>query len=404
MSFKNDKRSIMKKILFVMPSLDGGGAEKSLVNLLNIIDYGKYKIDLLLLKREGLFLDQIPMEVNLLPIADSLRYAYKIDKSMFGSYLGMKTGMLRVMSTVLCKLLYKEKARQQRWIKFYKRFLPNLEGSYDVAVGFLEGDTSYYVIDKVNALKKILWIHNDFNEIKQNEDANVYEEYFQGADSVVTISDKCLDILKENFPHLKNKFLCLPNLTSSSLLIKMSEEYKVTEFEKDKFNILSIGRLTKQKGYDLAIDALKILKEKNLDVHWWIIGSGELEEQLKKQVKDNALEECITFLGLKANPYPYIKSCDLLVQSSRWEGKSVVLDEAKILSKPILATSYSTVRDQLTDKKEGLIVDMTPNAIAEGIEVLMNDPDLYQKIKSYLEQHFYGNEKEIKKYYMIFEN
>ena len=84
----------MKKILFVMPSLDSGGAEKSLVNLLNIIDYKKYNIDLLLLKQEGLFLNQIPKEVNLLPLTDSLQYAYKVNKSMFNSFSGMKSGML----------------------------------------------------------------------------------------------------------------------------------------------------------------------------------------------------------------------------------------------------------------------------------------------------------------------
>lgn len=113
---------------------------------------------------------QIPKEVRLLPLTSSLRYAYKIDMGMFGSLSGFKTGMLRLMGTVVCKVLYKEKAGQQRWMKCYKHCLPNLEGKYDIAVGFLEGEASYYVIDKVNAEKKILWIHNDFNEIKKNED------------------------------------------------------------------------------------------------------------------------------------------------------------------------------------------------------------------------------------------
>ena len=247
----------MRKILFVMPALYGGGAEKSLVNLLNLIDYKKYAVDLLLFKQEGLFLTQIPKEVRLLPLTASLRYAYKIDMGMFGSLSGFKTGMLRLMGTVVCKVLYKEKAGQQRWVKCYKHCLPNLEGNYDIAVGFLEGEASYYVIDKVNAEKKILWIHNDFNEIKKNEDAKIYENYFQKADSVVSISDKCVQILKQNYPKLTNKFYCLPNLTSGSLLKKMSEEFEVPEYEKNKFNILSIGRLTRQKGYDFAIDAIK---------------------------------------------------------------------------------------------------------------------------------------------------
>ena len=181
----------------------------------------------------------------------------------------------------------------------------------------------------------------------------------------------------------------------------MSEEFEVSEFEKNQFNVLSIGRLTRQKGYDFAIDAVKILKEKYSDIHWWIIGAGELEEQLKKQVKDNELEEYITFLGLRANPYPYIRSCDLLVQPSRWEGKSVVLDEAKILAKPILATNYSTIKDQLKDKKEGLITDISPNAIAEGIIELRENPPLYKSIQSYLDKHEYGNEREVAQYYKL---
>lgn len=393
----------MKNILFVMPSLGSGGAEKSLVNLLNLIDYEKYAVDLLLFKREGLFLSQIPKKVRLLQPTDSLQYAYKIDRGMFSSVSGIKAGILRGTSTFVCKLLYKENARQQRWIKFYKRYLPNLEEEYDVAIGFLEGDASYYVIDKVNAKKKILWIHNDFNEIKKYEDAKIYEKYFQKADSVVSISDKCVQILKQNYPALVNKFYYLPNLTSGSLLKKMSEEFEVSEFEKNQFNVLSIGRLTRQKGYDFAIDAVKILKEKYSDIHWWIIGAGELEEQLKKQVKDNDLEEYITFLGLRANPYPYIRSCDLLVQPSRWEGKSVVLDEAKILAKPILATNYSTIKDQLKDKKEGLITDISPNAIAEGIIELRENPQLYNSIQCYLDKHEYGNEKEILQYYELLE-
>ena len=144
----------MKNILFVMPSLGRGGAEKSLVNLLNLIDYEKYAVDLLLFKREGLFLSQIPKEVRLLQPTDSLQYAYKIDRGMFSSVSGIKAGILRGTSTFICKCLYKENARQQRWIKFYKRYLSNLEEEYDIAIGFLEGDASYYVMDKVILLRK----------------------------------------------------------------------------------------------------------------------------------------------------------------------------------------------------------------------------------------------------------
>lgn len=394
----------MKKILFVMPSLDSGGAERSLVNLLNIIDLKKYKIDLLLFKKEGLFLKQVPKEVNVLDVPTKLRYAYKIDKKIFNSITAFRFGILRLLSTLMCKIFYKEHARQQRWIKCYKRYLDDLQGDYEIAIGFLEGDVSYYVIDKVNAGKKILWIHNDFNEIKKNEDANIYEEYFKKADKVVSISDRCVEILKENYPCLKEKFINLPNLTSAKLLKNLSNQYEITEFKDNEFNVLTIGRLTKQKGYDFAIDALKVLKDNNVKVHWWVIGEGELRKALEKQIKDKGVEEFITFLGIKENPYPYIKKCDLLVQPSRWEGKSVVLDEAKILAKPILATRYSTIKDQLLNQKEGLVVEMNPEAIAKGIITLMKDNSLYTEIEGFLRKNEYGNEREIEKYYKIFEN
>lgn len=394
----------MKKILFVMPALNSGGAEKSLINLLNIIDNKKYDIDLLLLKKEGIFLEQVPAYVNILDTSNTLKYAYKLDKKLFSSLSGIKSGFLRIVSTGFCKLVYKENNRQQRWIKFYKKYLPTLEETYDIAIGFLEGDASYFVIDKVKAKKKILWIHNDFNEIKKSEDQYYYAEYFNQANQVISISDKCVQILADNYPNMKDKFFCLPNLTSSSLLNELSKGSIEEKFDKNEFNVLSIGRLTKQKGYDLAIEALKILKDENISIHWWVIGAGELEGQLKKKVEDSGLEKHFTFLGLRKNPYPYIKNCDLLAQTSRWEGKSVVLDEAKILAKPVLATNYSTIKDQLIDKKEGLIVDMNSEAIASGIKLLMENKQLLTNIQHYLSSNNYGNENEINKYYELFDN
>lgn len=393
----------MRKILFVMPALYGGGAEKSLVNLLNLIDYKKYAVDLLLFKQEGLFLTQIPKEVRLLPLTSSLRYAYKIDMGMFGSLSGFKTGMLRLMSTVVCKVLYKEKAGQQRWMKCYKYCLPNLEGKYDIAVGFLEGEASYYVIDKVNAKRKILWVHSNFENIKKNDDAAAYKEYFCKADRVVSISDKCVQVLQNNYPDMKNKFVLLPNLTSSIVLSNTAKADIDEVFSKDDFNIVSVGRLTEAKGFDMAIDALKILKDHKVPVHWWIIGDGELRKCLEKQAKDNSVEEYLTFLGFKANPYPYMNKADLIVQTSRWEGKSVVLDEAKILGKPILATDYATVKDQVENGKEGVIVKMDAESIAREIEHLVEDESVLNGIRNYLMARNYGNQSEIVKYYKLFD-
>ena len=311
--------------------------------------------------------------------------------------------MLRIFSTGICKILYGDCARQKRWTKFYKALLPKLDSEYDVAIGYLEGDASYYVIDKVNAKRKILWVHSNFDNIKKNEDVSVYKEYFREADKVVSISDKCVQVLQDNYPDMRNKFVFLPNLTSSVVLKNTAKAAIDEKFLKDIFNIVSVGRLTEAKGFDMAIDALKILKERKVPVHWWIVGDGELRECLEKQVRNNGVEQYLTFLGSKSNPYPYMNNADLIVQTSRWEGKSVVLDEAKILGKPILATAYATVKDQVENGKEGVIVEMNAESIAKGIECLVEDESVLNRIRNYLMARDYGNQSEIVKYYKLFD-
>lgn len=392
----------MKKLLFVMPSMRIGGAEKSLVNLLNLIDLNKYDVSLLLFKPEGDFLQQIPSGVHILEMNPTLFYAYKWDKNVFYYKSGIRSAIIRIFSTGVCKILYANHARQRRWIKFYKTLLPTHKGDYDVAIGYLEGDASYYVIDKVNAKRKILWVHSNFDNIKKNEEASVYREYFRKADKVVSISDKCVQILQNNFPEMKSKFVYLPNLTSSDVLNNTANATVSEEFSKDEFNIVSVGRLTEAKGFDMAIDALKLLKEHKVSVHWWIVGDGELRTPLEKQVRDNGVEQNITFLGFKSNPYPYMNNADLIVQTSRWEGKSVVLDEAKILGKPILSTAYATVKDQVINGKEGIIVEMNAEAIALEIEHLVKDKSKLNNIRQHLKNYDYGNQNEIVEYYKLF--
>ena len=386
-----------------MPSMRIGGAEKSLVNLLNLIDLNEYDVNLLLFKPEGDFLQQIPSGIHILETDPSLFYAYKWDKRVFNYKSGICSAMLRIFSTGICRILYGNYARQRRWIKFYKPILPRHKGDYDVAIGYLEGDASYYVIDKVNAKRKILWVHSNFDNIKKNEEASVYGGYFRKADKVVSISEKCVQVLQNNYPNIKNKFVYLPNLTSSDVLNTAAKATVCEEFSNDVFNIVSVGRLTEAKGFDMAIDALKILREQKVPVHWWIVGDGELRGPLEKQTRDNGVESNLTFLGFRSNPYPYINNADLIVQTSRWEGKSVVLDEAKILGKPILSTAYATVKDQVINGKEGIIVEMNAEAIALEIDHLVKDKSTLNGIQQYLKNHDYGNQNDIIKYYKLFE-
>ena len=170
------------------------------------------------------------------------------------------------------------------------------------------------------------------------------------------------------------------------------------ENRQKQLTLLSIGRLYPQKNYQLAIDAAKIIKDKGIYFKWYIIGEGVLRESLEKQINNLSLQDNIILLGLRSNPYPYIKQCDIIVQSSLFEGKSIAIDEAKILCKPIVATNYPTVYDVITDKKNGLISEMAPVALAEKIITLYNDKDLSKSLSNNLKEETIDNTAEIEKY------
>ena len=279
--------------------------------------------------------------------------------------------------------------------------IPPLKKEYDVAVAYLEGDPTYFCIDKIpNAKKKIVWVHNDY---KSSGFPKKYDEfYFDKANKIVSVSDECVEILKQVFPTLRDKIVGLNNINSSTMIRKRALEYVPKDLDFSVPIILSIGRLVDQKGFDIAVNAAAILKDKGYIFHWYVLGEGNLRTALEKQIFKLGLEGCFSLLGLRDNPYVYLNNCNVFVQPSRYEGKSVVLDEAKVLSKPIIVTDYDTVEDQICDEKEGLIVEMSPEGVAKGIMRYLDNPNIAKKIVDYLKNHEYGNQSEIKKYEQIF--
>lgn len=388
-----------KKILFIMSSLRNGGAERSLVNLLQLLDYDKYEVDLLLFQEEGMFLQQLPSEVHLVNECNTLHVLFETSKKILLKPQHIGLNIIHLVTTLISrnKAGKGSPSRQYRWVNYYKKIIPELKGNYyDIAISYIHCEPTYFLVDKVKATKKIAWVHIDYSRIKQSREIDLH--YFNKLDFVVTISNLCAEALRNEFSTVKDKFLVLPNLTSSKVVKALSEEYYPNEFKPDVLNFVSIGRLHSQKGFDLAIKASHILKESGYKFKWYILGIGELKVELEKIRKKLNVEDYIEFIGARENPYPYMLNADLIIQTSRFEGKSVVLDEAKILCKPIVVTKYTTVYDQISDN-EGLIVEINPEAIAEGIKAILPRKDRYTE---YLAQNDYGNQEEIKKYYALF--
>ena len=389
------------KILFIMSSLRNGGAERSLVNLLQLFDYQKYEVDLLLFQEEGIFLEQLPNEVHILHDCDILHLLYakgnnrikgiKHPLLTFDHYWGTFWARKKTESMYA--------SRQYRWEHYYKDRIPSIKTKkYDVAISYLHGEQLYYLVDKVDAKRRIAWIHTDYSKLNALEEHDL--KYMRQVDSVVSISNICVETLCKTFPSIKEKFCMLPNLTSSSSIKYLAEKEYPKEYGGDEFKIVSVGRLIHLKGFDMAVDAASILKENGLKFSWFILGDGELKTELNMQIKNKNVDDCVFLLGATDNPYKYMDGADILVQTSRYEGKSVVLDEAKILGKPIVVTNYDTVKDQVNDN-EGVIVNMSSEAIAAGIMKIIPRID---EIHTYLNAHEYGNQDEIYKYYQLIDN
>lgn len=387
----------MKKILFVMTSLYNGGAERSLVNLLAEMPKDRYEIDLLLFKKRGMFLSQMPQNVRVLDTPKSLRHMYGSLRDA-GGYLPWKLAGNAISRVMTNNILV---CRGFRWKHFYSRVIKKLDGHYDCAIAFASGELLYYVDEKVDAKRKIVWIHTDYRSARHPKKYDY--PHLKNMAGIVSISDACVEILREEFPEFAPKLFMLENITSSAALKRRAEEFFPEEYQDGQTTLLSIGRLVQLKGFDMAIKAAALLKKEGLVFRWFVIGTGGLKEELIRQIEDEQVSDCFILLGARENPYPYIENCTIFVQTSRYEGKSVALDEAKILAKPIVVTAYPTVGDQIINGDEGLITELSPESIASGIREMLEKRALREHISGFLSAHEYGNQDEVKKYIQVIE-
>ena len=390
-----------KKLLFVMESMGSGGGERSLLTLLQLIDYDKHSVDLMLFNSSGLFMDMIPEQVNIISFGKSYEsfvqpFGVSLKKYLLKGNLKGAYNRFMYSKTVNGKegsTLYRD---QLAW-KYMKGAVAVDLPEYDAAIGYLEGKPNFFVADCVKAKVKIAYIHSDYRKLEM--DKKLDEKIFEKFDYVVGVSDKCADILREEFPDLKEKIRAVENITSPEVLRKMAEE-SAAEYENANSKVLlTIGRIAPPKGYDIAVDAAEILTENGADFKWFAIGKGELQAEIEQKIKEKNLEDKFILLGERANPYPYINGCDIYVQPSYYEGKSIAIDEAKCFAKPIVATRFTTVLDQLADGETALLAEIDAKSVAEKIMQLMAEEKLREHLSENLKKEKLGNEEEIQKFY-----
>lgn len=379
----------MKKILFISSVIDSGGVAKSLVNTLNAIDYNKFNVDLFVLSGKfGVYSEYIPDKVNIITNKDASN-AFLGIKGFF-LYLSRFQFLSALIISIRLVLSFFSKS-YSAWM--LSRLFPKLKEEYDLIVDYNGQHQLYYMIDKLKSKIKLSFFHSDYNKWPYYKSMD--KKYYKKVDRIFTISPLCVESLKNNFPESANKVSLFENISSPQVINNMAKE----EFDSSEFHgliLVTLASVWYNKGIDLAIEASSILKKKKIDYSWLFIGKM-VEEKWLKIVKERGLQDNMYFLGIKANPYPYMKSADIIVHPSRFEGKSIALDEAKILCKPIVVTNFSTVNDQFKQRVNASICEMTGESIADSIIELLNNAELRNSYISNLRANIVDNSNEINK-------
>lgn len=387
-----------------MHYLELGGAERALIGLLNAIDTDKVEVDLFLNQHTGAFMPLIPKKVNLLPEIPAYSAIERPMKEVFfeghwGVLLGRLLGKWRLRRYWHKMGLKKDGSYTQYAFDGVIPFLPSLKnlGHYDMAISFL--DPPHIVQDKVDADIKLEWIHTDWSSHTVNRE--LVATRWAKNDYIVSISDAVTEQFLKVFPQFKEKIIEIHNILSPEFVRQQANDHEnMDEFNPEGLTICSVGRISYVKNFDSIPHIAKLLKEKGLKFHWYIVGPGN-HADIDKISVTNGVEDVVHFVGAKSNPYPWMKACDLYMQPSRIEGNSVTVREAQILGKPVVVTNYPTAKSQINNGVDGVICSMDNESIADAIFSLANNKNLQKSICGYLSSHDYGNEQEVNKLYTL---
>ncbi|MBR2727442.1 MAG: glycosyltransferase [Solobacterium sp.] len=370
---------------------------------MNLIDYSKYEVDLQLFSYGGELESMVPEQVRLLP---PLPYYDSLSEPLSTYPIHNPVKYTKARIEYSSKIRKNELTNPEKAVVFWQLSHDCFEPSdkeYDAAIAYAQGTPTFYVADCAKASRKYAWV-NAVYSISEGYNDYVTQKY-DGVDRIVFVSAVAKNEFYRSFRTGK-KPMIIRDIMNPGVIFKMADLKSDAE-EEMKYSgvkILTVGRLSNHKGYDIALDACETLKNRGLSFRWYILGKGYLEEEIQKSIVEKQLEDYICLLGTRTNPYPYFKQADIYVQTSRFEGFGIAIAEARILNVPVVTTSFDAVYTQMVNGENGLVVDMNAAAVADGIERLTKDRDLYEHIKEYLSKEKKGNTEELLKFYELIES
>ena len=379
-----------KQLLFVCYGLGIGGIEKCLVNLLNVLPEEEYEIDVLLMSPQYALKPQIRRAVH---FYDEFQYIIYSGGAL--EAIRSRGGLARNFGKLLKLLRFRQ--LEQNGGNGWELFKP-LSKPYDIAVAYSQnGYPLYYVIDKVKAGRKILWYHNGAYEADEQEHRK-HKAYYPMFDHIVAVSRDCAEVLREKLPFVREKITVLHNFCDAADIRERAKAFVPEGFGPEQTHIVTIGRMSREKGALLALEACRLLREEGRNICWHWVGDGEEAVSVREKAAQLGLEDCFVLEGNQTNPYPFLAGAHLYVQPSYYEAYSTTVTEAKVLCKPMVVTDVGGMRDQLTDGENAWIVPVDARAIADGIGKLLDSEDLRRQFVRNLENCGFSGSRLLEEY------
>ncbi len=390
----------MKKIAFFVQWMLCGGVENALIALANELINAGNDVTIYVIREKGTFLKKIPNSVHLkaIPMDTNLRKSIPVG----GTKVTVRECLEEHKYLNAFRFVVKHKLNKNEFAELNINLnkIPKLKEQYDIAINFHIHSPFlvWYVSEKVTAEKKYAWIHNDFETTQY--DIKALKKYLLCIDHFFAVSDQVKEEFSKLLLEFSDKTSTALNIIPREELIKKAEEYWPKEYATNKLKLLTVGRLEEQKGYNIAIDVCKKMKDQGMEFDWFILGDGTQREILQNEIKRKELRDQIHLLGAQMNPYPYFKNCDIYVQTSIHEGYGIALAEARLFNKPIVTTDFAGAREQIVDKKTGSIVNADPQSVCEAlIEVMRNEKIRKEYADNLKKVPFEQNLKYLKEYF-----
>lgn len=394
----------MKKILIVINTLGHAGAETALLELLRNLDPGQYEVHLFVLLGQGEMIRRVPNHVKILNKKyDDCSVLSREGKAHLRNHV-MRTLLSRgtilrlapYLVRQLCGMIKRGRLQPDKLLwRAMAAGAERFEEHYDLAVAYLEGGATYYVADYVDADKKASFLHVDYGQAGYNRSLD--RDCYGRMDRVFTVSDEVRQSFLKVYPECEEQTEVFHNLLNQELIRERSKEPGGFTDSFDGQRILTVGRLTAQKSFEVSVEAMKLLKDAGENVRWYILGEGEKRGELEARIRELGLEQDFLLPGAVENPYPYMAQADLYVHATRFEGKSIAIQEAQTLGCAILVSDCSGNREQVVSEVDGLLCELTPEGICQGVRRLLHDEEMRESFGQAASQKKISDIRELEK-------